>query len=131
MYIPSTLTELIEYSKDLIISHRKLNIGAELYDTSSNTSIQIPFNPIINKYKDYFDKIVISVPLTEDEQREYRFSPKKISYEMYGTVEYWSMILYINNCHSLLEFEPTVLKVLDPDEIRELVNEILILEGLK
>lgn len=131
MYIPATLTELIEYSKDLILSHRKFNIGAELYDKSSNTSIQIPFNPIINKYKDYFDKILISVPLTEEEQREYKFAPKKISYELYGTVEYWSMILYINNCHSLLEFEPTILKVLDPDELRELINEILILEGLK
>ena len=131
VYIPATLKELIEYSKELTISHRTFNKGADLYNSSTDDTIKIPFNPIINKYKDYFDKITLSVPLTEEEQKTYRFSPKKLSYELYGTVEYWSMLLYINNCHSLLDFQPETLKVLDPDELGGLVNEILILEGLK
>ena len=128
MYIASTLSEMIEYNKELEITHRGFNEGANLHNVSTDETIRIPFNPIINKYKDYFDKIILTVPLNEDEQNRFRFSPKKLSYELYGTVEYWSMLLYINNCHSILDFEPEKVKVLDPDELQGLINELLIIE---
>ena len=129
MYIPSTLSELIEYGKNLDIAHRGFNSGAELHDASSDETIRIPFNPLINKYRDYFDAIMLTVPLNEEEQNDLRFSPKKLSYELYGTTEYWSMLLYINNCHSILDFEPEKVKVFDPDELQHLINELLIIEG--
>ena len=37
MYIPATLKELIEYSKELTISHRTFNKGADLYKNSKET----------------------------------------------------------------------------------------------
>ena len=42
----------------------------------------------------------------DKEQNRFRFQPKRVSLEMYGTVDYWSLILYINECPSVIDFEP-------------------------
>lgn len=131
MRIPVTIEEDIEEGLSQDISHRKLNECAIVHYNNTGENIKIPMNSIISKYRDYFDKYIDEEKLTEDEEREYRYSPKKFSSFMYGTTSYWSIILYINECHSILDFVPKgSIKYVVPEVIESLIEEILILEGI-
>ena len=96
MYIPTTLSELIEYGKNIELSHRNVNNRIFLHNVKSDEILKLPFNPSINKYRDFFGKHTVRLELTEEEQDRYWYHPKKLSYDYYGSVEYWSIILYIN-----------------------------------
>jgi len=85
MYIPTTLTELIEYGKNLELSHRNFNNKIFLHNVKTDETLKLPFNPIVNKYKDFFDSHIISLELTEEEQDKYWYSQS--NYHMTTTVQ--------------------------------------------
>lgn len=129
MAIPATIEDDILRGTSRQTTHRAFNNSLVIEYQGTNEGVRLPANSIISKYKEYFDPYIDSVELTDDEQREYRYSPKKFSQDMYGTTEYWSMILFINECHSIIDFEPVTVKYIVPEKITDLINEILILEG--
>lgn len=131
MNIPSTIQEDIENNTDVQISHRTLNTCAYLKYETNWEVIKIPMNNMINKYKEYFDPYIEEYEVDDDDERRYLYSPKKLSQDLYQTTEYWSILLYINECHSILDFKPHgTIKVVNPGVITELLNEILIQEGV-
>lgn len=131
MIIPSTIREDIEQGTNKELSHRVFNKGAYLHYVQNGETIKIPMNHIINKYKEYFDPYIEEFDIDEEDERRYLYSPKKLSLDLYQTVEYWSILLYINECHSIVDFAPSgTVKAIRPSYLVELLNEILILEGL-
>lgn len=129
MAIPATIDDDILRGANTQKNHRAFNNSLLIEYQGSNEGIRMPANSIISKYKEYFDPYIDTVELNEEEQMKYRYSPKKFCQDMYGTTEYWSMILFINECHSIIDFEPVNLKYIVPESISDLINEILILEG--
>ena len=130
MSVVITIEDQIEDGLTREVSNRKLNGNAIIHFSNSDEDIRIPMNSIISKYRDYFEKYVLEVPLTEEEEREYAYSPKKFSQFMYKTTEYWGILLHINDCHSILDFKPTgTIKYVNPRYIDMLLEEIMILEN--
>lgn len=133
MVVPETITDLISYGKDLEISHRTLNNEVKIHDKKTDITCTIPFNAIVNKYRDFFDQYVYGIEFNEAEKRKYRFAPKRLSQDLYGTTEYWSIILYINECATKLDFDTTKMAyiyLVDGTKIKELINELLIVDSL-
>lgn len=131
MAIPLTIKDDVEQGYSQQFSHRNFNEAIELYYVKNGETILIPLNPLINKYKEYFDNWIMEVPLLERESIEYRYAPKKLSYYYYGTTEFWSLILYINECHSIIDFNPTTsVRLIERTKLKEIMNEIMILEGI-
>ena len=96
--IPATVTEQIENAENLELSYRALHEYALLdYKDVNKTKIEFPFKSLTNKYKDFLSTIIIQIPLTEEEQEKYKFKPKMVSEELYGTTEFWDQILILNN----------------------------------
>lgn len=128
-YIPSTVPEQIEYGKSLEISYRALHHDAYLYDKQSDRTIRIPFMSIISKYRDFLDEIMTDQELTLDQQRIYKWNPKGLSEDIYGTTEFWYILLILNNYKSIIEFQPKQwIRIYDPDRFKKYLNEIMILE---
>lgn len=127
--IPATIEEDVQNGLSKEISHRTLNEHIKLIYKKTGESIKIPNNSFISKYKEYFDNHIIEYPLSEKEQVRYRYSPKVVSQDIYSTTEYWSILLFINDAHSILDFNPTTIRYIDPTVMETLINEILILEG--
>ena len=125
--IPVDIHEDIENAEEREIRHRGLNTGATIRTPVSD--IKIPFDLLVNKYNDYLSTEVINFLLTDEEERKYRYAPKRLSTDIYGTPEYWSLLLFINEVHSIVDFAPSqIVKIIDPSAINELINEIFILE---
>jgi hypothetical protein len=128
MAIPRNIPEQIENIKDLEISYRMLHNSAIINDTSSDRTIEIPFESLINKYKHILSDIIINVTLDDRLSRHYLYNPKLLSYDLYNTVELWSELLRLNNWSSVTEFKPVKIKIYNPRKLKAFLNEILILE---
>lgn len=128
MAIYSTLQDQIDAIKDSEIAYRTLHKNAVVRDENSGINIRVPFKSLIHDYKDYLESIVLTVPMDEESEKMYRFNPKRFSYDTYNTTELWAEIMDLNNCTSICEFKPTsFIKVYNPDKLKTLINEILII----
>lgn len=130
MEIPSTMTEQVKNIEKLDISYRILHPSITIKDEASGNNIEIPFSSLTNKYREFLKSIIISIELDDAFMLKYRFKPKMISEELYGTTEFWNDILILNNCFRTCDFQPRVLKVYDQKKLKSYINQILILEGL-
>ena len=127
----STIEESVEDNQLKEISYRQLHTNCIIDDKKTDTKILVPYLSITNKYRDYLKSIIIDTDELDDVTLSYfRFSPKKMSLFLYGTTDYWYALMELNHCKSIIEFDKTKYKVYDPDELRDLINEILIKEEI-
>lgn len=126
----ATIQDLINSVKGVEISYR--NLHSSIMIRNNNEVIKLPFSSIIKKYMDFLEPTAVECTFNEGEKKKYRFSPKKISAELYGTTEFWSAILELNNMVSIIDFDTMnkTVKVFEPKEFMSRLNEILILEGI-
>lgn len=124
----STIKELIESVNTEEISYRNLHTDA--YIRNKGEIIKIPYKSLIREYMPFFRSCVIEGKLNSDEMYKYKFKPKRLSYDLYGTTELWSALLELNNMISLLDFNTDTVKLFEPREFKRLLNEAMILEGL-
>ena len=68
--IPLTIQDQIDYGKSLDYSHRNFIGDADLIYLQTNDEIKIPMNPLINKYKEYFDKYIVEEEITDIQEAE-------------------------------------------------------------
>lgn len=127
MIIPLSVDNDISYGLTSLREHRDINETLYL-TTKSGVTIAEVLNPYTSKYKDFLDPYITTTELTEEQQYKYRYSPKKLSLDLYGTTGYWSMILFLNECHSIIDFAPKTVKYVDPRYVDMLFDEIKILE---
>lgn len=124
-----TISEQINAMKSSEISYR--NLHRMMCLDGPNGIIKIPYKSIMREYRDAFDKIVILGDFSERERTKYRYKPKRLSLDLYGTTEIWSALIELNKMYSLIDFnmdkQP---KIYHPSEFKRVLNEIMILEGL-
>lgn len=124
----STIQELIDSVNDMEISYR--NLHTNVYIKNKEDIIKIPYKSIIRDYLPFLKQSVVELPLTPNEVVLYRYKPKKLSLDLYGTTELWSALLEINHLYSTVDFNLEKVKVFEPKEFKKLLNEVLILEGI-
>lgn len=130
MYIPETIMDQVNHGEELEISYRNLHSKAIIHDQERDIHLRIPFDSLINKYRYFLDKIVITINLDETYRKYYRFRPKLLSYDTYGTTELWFALLELNGCASVIDFDLKTIKIYDPKKFKSYINEIMNLEEL-
>lgn len=130
MSIPATIDEQIDNIENMEISYRTLHKSTTLMDEESKNIIEIPYRSLIDKYSDFFNELILVVELPDHLQQIYRYNPKRVSYDLYGTTEFWYEILVLNNCASIIDFKPVDLVVYSTDGLKNMINEMMILEEI-
>lgn len=125
----SEIKEYIEDYSDLDISYNKLFTKEKNTFTAGDQPEEVLMigDSILKKYKKDLDDIIETRTFTYEEQRKYYYNPWRLSYDMYGSVEYWFLILEANNLYSATEFSQETIKVYD-SSLPALVEAILALE---
>lgn len=122
----STINELISLGKQLKISSETMSIK-EIVTNTHNERFIVNFTSVIDRYYDILLDHTSIVKLTDEEYLRYRYKPKLLSEELYGTQELHSLLLRLNHITSVIQFDFTELRVFNTNIIK-LINEIMILE---
>lgn len=110
------------YIKDTI------EIGIENAYNLTNTTMfknirgfRIPESNVLrNKYRQVIDGLCIELKFTSDEFSKYRYRPKTLSLALYGTVDLWHTLMWLNNIPSATQFDVETLRVIDPKHLKEI-----------
>lgn len=121
-----TIEELIEEGAKEPYSPDKLCYKTVV--TENNKSIVIPTESFIDKYYDIIrNEYAEKMTMTDEDYDKYKYNPKRLSYDSFGTVELWHLILRINNMSSVLEFNKRTIYMVD-DLFLEVLDEMITLE---
>lgn len=63
------------------------------------------YQSIMDRYVQYIRDYLTEIELSQEEIRKYRYNPKRLSFNLYGTTSYWWSIIFANQIHSLTEFD--------------------------
>jgi len=83
---------------------------------------------ILDKYQKILDEFKSSREFTTEEFEHYKYNPKALSYELYGTTELWFLLLRVNNMYSAIDFTKNPCNVYTSDILNTL-NEIIKIES--
>ena len=99
----------------------------QVFSIENNKKMLLNFNNLVTKYMPELKGIKIKVTLSDEEYAKYKFNPKVLSYDIYGTTELWFLILEANELHSVTQFNSKTIYLFRTD-IVEKMSRILNLE---
>ena len=120
-----TLSDFKTYVDNVEISYPKTFLKGVVQ--SGDTNLIVNYTSLLNNYMDYIKDITTQVTMSETELIKYKYNPKLLCYDLYGTVELWGLLLKVNNMTSVLDFKTNKINVFS-HQIFSLLNEIFILE---
>ena len=130
MALPETIQNAITIQENRTINYRILNLYTKMHNNETDDNLIIPIDSIINKYRNFLEDSVITTTMTDQEWLTYRFKPKSLSYRLYGTTEFWHILLLLNGCKSTMDFDLKTIKYYRKTDLYKKINEILIIEGV-
>ena len=123
----STIQSIIDEGKNLKIINREFSLK-EIMVNSIGEKIVVNMYNLYEKYYELLLEHTARVVLSEEEQMKYRFNPRLLSKDLYGTIELHYMLLRLNHVYSVINFDFTEVTVFKPSVIT-LLNEIMVIES--
>ena len=65
--------------------------------------------------------------ISDELLRHYIYRPKYLSLKLYGTIDLWHLILWINDLTSATQFDKSIIYVFDPERI-DILERIISIE---
>ena len=94
---------------------------------SGENKLIVNYDTILTKYMYELKDLKERYELSNEDYIRYRFNPKLLSYDLYGTTELWALLLDINEISSVTEFDLQSVYVF-PTSIVDRLERILNLE---
>ena len=117
----STLESFINYKNlDSNIYYKDLSIFEKSID---GKSVLLSYN-ILNDYRKEIFDFVIPITLTNEEFQKYQYQPKKLAYDLYGSTEYYYMILFINSMTNIKEFNRRRINLMRAKDMSSVLSAI-------
>lgn len=79
---------------------------------------------ILDDYRAELKTLLVSVELTASEYADYKYNPKRLSHDLYGTTELWFLLLDANEIYSATQFDMDVIYVYN-SRIYSIISEII------
>ena len=117
----STLESFINYKNlDSNVYYKDLSIFEKSID---GKSVLLSYN-ILNDYRKEIFDFVIPITLTDEEFQKYQYQPKKLAYDLYGSTEYYYMILFINSMTNIKEFNRRRINLMRAKDMSSVLSAI-------
>jgi len=126
---PKTIT----YINEFIADGQKASISLKnLYDTiligDADNLEHIYRMPIGDFFTKYREQLIPTIQWYSLPQHMF-YKPKMVSMELYGTTELWLALLRVNSMTNITEFHQPMIKVYNPDQLKELITIFFKREG--
>ena len=100
----STIKEYISNYNSEEITHSAFFLK-QVFTTGTSAKILVNFKNLVMKYMPELNDLKVKITLDNDEYSKYKFNPKLLSHDVYGTTELWFLILEANELHSITQFD--------------------------
>ena len=114
-----TVEQFIATNSNSNINYEKLSLIEKM-----DSVYTITYN-LLNDYKDDLDKVTITINLNDEEYTKYVYKPKLLAYDVYGNVELYFIILFINNICNVKEFNNRKIKMIKKDDLHNILSIII------
>lgn len=128
--IYDTMEEQIEDELEEMLGYRNLRKYVKVKDIQTKTLLVVPHTSITNEYRYFLQDHIVTIDLSDEEYLRYRKNPHALSADIYGTTQYWALILELNHCKSRINFDKRQIRVYNPDTFETVIEEIMDKEGL-
>lgn len=126
-------TKGMTYVNEFIADGQKASLSLKnFYDTilvgdihNSDHIYRIPIGDFFTKYR---EQLVTTIQWYNLPQIMF-YKPKMVSMELYGTTELWLSLLRVNEMTNITEFHQPMIKVYNPDQVKELITIFFKREG--
>ena len=122
MYQYNNLDDFVAYGKTLTISYQNPSL-TEIFD-----DIKFPMFNIVQDYINELKDEAITITFTDKEYYKYKYKPRLLSAYLYGSTEFFSIILQLNDIASEKEFTKKSIKLIPADTMKSLLEKIYIAE---
>lgn len=122
----ATIFDYIESYRNLETSYDKLYYQ-ELNTLGNGEHVILLGDSILTKYRGDLESLAITKTFTSQEENRYFYNPQVLSYDLYGTTQYWHLLLELNNMYSAIEFNQNPILVYG-GRFPDMINTILALE---
>lgn len=89
-----------------------------------NSIVQYAQDNIIYDYLPELNERTVTLTMTDNEFIKYRYKPKLLAYDLYGSTEVYFVIMALNGMCNIKDFNKKKLKLLYKSDLIELLNEI-------
>lgn len=123
----STIQSVIEEGLELKLTIKDLAFK-EIIENSAGEKFVVNMFNLYEKYYELLLDYATIVVLTDEEYRKYRYNPRLLSKDLYGTPELHYMLLRLNYVYSIINFDFREVRVFRTN-INTLLNEIMVMES--
>lgn len=95
--------------------------------TDDTTRLYVLDDSILIPYDDELAKYKVPYTLAGEEYRKYKYNPWKVAEDVYGSPEYWFLVLHANEMYSASEFDRQHIQMYKTAVI-SIIQEILAVE---
>ena len=113
-----TIEEFIAEGSSTEISYDKLSIFENV------DGLYLVTHNVLDDYKKEIDQCCRTIVLSTSEMNKYRYKPKLLAYDIYGSTELFFIILFANNMCDVKEFDKKKLRLLPQDSLEEIISYI-------
>ena len=120
----STIREYVENFSTDEMTHDKFHFQ-QVFEDKYGKKMLINDRSLFLRYMSEFISARKKYTFTDLEYMKYRFNPKRLSFDLYGTTELWSVILSLNELTSTTQFDLKTLYVFPPyivDRVQRMIN---------
>ena len=107
-----TVEDFIELGKDLDdIQYSKFAILSKAASDIANPIMYAEHN-VVYDYEEELKRLSIEVEMSDTEFNKYRYKPKLLAYDLYGSTELYFAILFINGTCNIKDFNRKNIKLI-------------------
>lgn len=115
----SNLSDFIYQGRQNTISYQNLSYVQPFED------IKFPiFNVVTYDYLQEFKDAAVTINLTNDEFDKYKYKPRLLSIDLYGTTELFFVILAVNGMASEKEFSKQTIKLIPVSTLKDMMQQV-------
>jgi len=114
----STIDQLISAGKNVIITYNNLAILEKIQH------MYLPVDNIIYTYIDELKKYIVPVKLTDMELVRYKYKPKLLAFDVYGSTDLYFVIMALNGIIDVRDFTMNTINMFKKEHMNILMSYI-------
>ena len=118
----ATLASFIDRGKSVILKYSNFC----MYNKSDNGNIMSVYN-VLDDYRSEIEKNLVDIHFSDAEVLKYIYNPKRLSYDVYGSTDFYPFILWLNYMGNIKDFnfENRTLKMIEKNTLSSILSDIM------